>query len=96
VRGSSESDAHVHLYLASPGTSCPTVRPRVRSTRPPLQIVSERDRHAGRIAYQVIAKKKRGTLRRGRYRLCGYLIAGAPPVGGVQASAERRLRVGPA
>jgi hypothetical protein len=58
--------------------------------------VVKRSPDAGRVAFNVITKKKRGKLRRGRYRLCGYLIAGPPPAGGVQASAERRLRVGPA
>jgi hypothetical protein len=96
VRGSSETDPHFQLYLASPGTSCPTMRPRAPSPRPPLQLVVTRSPDAGRVAFNVITKKKRGKLRRGRYRLCGYLIAGPPPAGGVQASAERRLRVGPA
>jgi hypothetical protein len=93
VRGSSEADSEFLLYLASPGTSCPTMRSRAPSQRPSLRLVVSRSRDAGRVAFTVITKKKHGTLRRGRYRLCGYLIAGPPPPGGVPASAERRLRV---
>jgi hypothetical protein len=96
VRGSSETDAEVQLYLAYPRTSCPAMRPRRPSPGPPLQLVWTRSPGAGRIAFHVKARKKHGTLGPGRYRLCAYLIAGSPSVGEVQASAVRRLRVAPA
>jgi hypothetical protein len=92
VRGSTEAPARADLYLARAGASCPSTHPPPRVTKPQF-VVGHDLEDPGPFVWRAVATKKHGKLRRGRYRICGYLKIER---GLTQTSATRGVRVGPA
>jgi hypothetical protein len=89
VRGSAEAAARVELFLARPGRSCPSSHPSLYSRQP--RFVAAHDlEEPGPFVWHARATRTHGPLRRGRYRLCGYLKLDRAQT---QTSAERRVRV---